>query len=321
MEPAGFLADVERAPATLRELAGSLEHGDVPIAAAPIALRHVLFVGMGSSMYAAGVVAAMLRAAGVHAVAELASSDLLPPPDPQLLVVAVSASGASAETVLAAARYRGISTLVAVTEDPASAVTEGADLILPLFAGVEGGGVACRSYRHTVAVLLALAEHLAPGLAPDLPAVIRRAAASTSGLLDGRDTWLPAIAEALDGPDGTWIVAAVSRLASAQQSALMLREGPRRPAQAGETGDWSHVDVYLTRTLDYRMLLMPGSRWDGELLRWTSERRSTVVTIGARVPGARYTVGYDGSDHPGVALLTDTTVAELVAHQWWTRPR
>ena len=42
----------------------------------------------------------------------------------------------------------------------------------------------------------------------------------------------------------------------------MLREGPRRAAIASETGEWSHVDVYLTKTLDYRMLLLPGSRYE-----------------------------------------------------------
>jgi hypothetical protein len=55
----------------------------------------------------------------------------------------------------------------------------------------------------------------------------------------------------------------------------------RRPAVGCETGDWSHVDVYLTKTLDYRTLLLAGSRWEGELLRWTTERTSTVVAVGA----------------------------------------
>ena len=70
---------------------------------------------MGSSTYAAGVVAAQLRARGVDAVAELASSDLLPPPDPRTLVVAISASGGSRETLSATSPYAGRAPLVAVT--------------------------------------------------------------------------------------------------------------------------------------------------------------------------------------------------------------
>jgi glutamine---fructose-6-phosphate transaminase (isomerizing) len=245
-------------------------------------------------------------------VAELASSSLLPPPADGLLVVAVSASGGSAETVQAVEPYLGRSTVVVVTEGPDSALTQGADLWLPLLAGAEVGGVACRSYRNTLAVLLALAEHLSPGVAPDLARSCGRAAIATETLLNSRDRWLPHLSEALDGRDGCWVVAPAARLASAQQSALMLREGPRRPAHACETGDWSHVDVYLTQTQDYRMLLLPGSAWDGELLRWTAKRDSVVVTVGV---GA---LAYDGAQDRDVALLTETTFAELVAHRWWS---
>ncbi len=60
----------------------------------------------------------------------------------------------------------------------------------------------------------------------------------------------------------------------------MVREGPRRAADGCETGDWNHVDVYLTKTLDYRALLFTGSRFDDEARRWMAERRSHVVTVG-----------------------------------------
>jgi glucosamine 6-phosphate synthetase-like amidotransferase/phosphosugar isomerase protein len=264
------------------------------------------------------VAAARLRAAGVRAVAELASSELLPPADPKTLVVAVSASGASAETVAAAARYLGRSRVVAVTEDAGSALTRGADQVVPLLVGPEVGGVACRSYRHTLAVLLALAGQLAPAAAVDLSQSCRSAADATARLLETAATWCQPVTELLDGPDGCWVVAPAARLSSAQQSALMLREGPRRPAHAAETGDWSHVDVYLTRTLDYRMLLLPGSAWDGELLGWTAERGSTIVAVGATVPGSRRTVSYAGWERRDVALLTETTVAEVVAQRLWS---
>jgi glutamine---fructose-6-phosphate transaminase (isomerizing) len=318
MDPRGFLLDVERVPDTLAGLADALEDGRLPLdAVRPAQVEQVLLLAMGSSAYAAGVVAARLRAAGVHAVAELASSPLLPPPAPGMLVLAVSAGGSSAETVGAAARYAGRAMLVAVTDVPGSALAEAADDVLPLLAGIEVGGVACRSYRHTLAVLLAVAERLAPGCAPGIPAACRTAAGSTAALLAGRDGWLPAAAELLAGPDGVWVVAPADRLASAQQSALMMREGPRVPAHACETGDWSHVDVYLTATLDYRMLLMPGSAWDGELLGWTARRHSTVVSVGAAVGGGQLDVGFPMALDRDVAMLTETTVGELVAHRWW----
>jgi hypothetical protein len=97
----------------------------------------------------------------------------------------------------------------------------------------------------------------------------------------------------------------------------MLREGPRRAAVACETGDWSHVDVYLTKTLDYRMLLLAGSPWQAELLRWTRERDATVVAVGEDVADARATVRYRHDEDDDVRLLSEVLVAELVAADLW----
>ena len=114
-----------------------------------------------------------------------------------------------------------------------------------------------------------------------------------------------------------YVAAPARRFASAQQSALMVREGPRRPSTACETGDWNHVDVYLTKTLDYRLLLLAGSRSDAELLTWTSDRRSTVVAVGADRESAALSVRYRHDGEDDVRLLAETFVAELVAQHWW----
>jgi fructoselysine-6-P-deglycase FrlB-like protein len=314
VDAAGFLTDLERKPEALDALATAVDSGDL-VPELPDPVGPLLLLGMGSSAYAAGVAAARLRAAGVAAVAELASSQLLPPPDPSLTVVAISASGGSVETRHALDRYVGRSRVVALTNVAGSPVTRGADSVWPLLAGPEVGGVACRSYQHTVAALLML-EQAVTGGARSPAAAVRRAAAASADLLDRRPDWLPRTAELLAGPDGLAVVAPAHRLSSAQQSSLMVREGPRRPAVACETGDWSHVDVYLTRTLDYRMLLLPGSRYEPELLAWTGERGATVVCVGADVPGTA-AVRYRHDDDEDVRLLSEVLVAELVAHRWW----
>ena len=89
-----FTADLEARPSALGDLQRVLVTDD-PWAQVPEEVGQVLFLGMGSSTFAASVAAARLRALGVDAVAELASSELLPPPDPEQLVVAISASGGS----------------------------------------------------------------------------------------------------------------------------------------------------------------------------------------------------------------------------------
>jgi hypothetical protein len=152
----------------------------------------------------------------------------------------------------------------------------------------------------------------------DLAALVRSAAGATADLLDRRSDWLPEVASCLAGPDGVAVVAPARRMCSAQQSALMVREGPRRPAVACETGDWSHVDGYLTKTQDYRMLLLPGSRYEDELFAWTEQRGSSVVSVGADRPGAVVAVRYQHDDVDDVRLLTEVLVTELVAHRWWS---
>ena len=93
----------------------------------------------------------------------------------------------------------------------------------------------------------------------------------------------------------------------------MFREGPRLQADACETGDWLHVDVYLTKPLAYRAVMCTGSRFDADVERWLEQRGGRAVRVG--VGGIRYR----GDDDPDVALLTETLVPELLAADVWRR--
>ena len=316
MEPDLFAADLAEKPARLDALADALA-GDDPWNALPDDVGRVVLVGMGSSAYASGVCAARLRSRGIDAVSELASSDLRTQVRPGDVVIAVSAGGGSRETASAVEHYRDRAPVVLLTNKPESELAQSVSAVVDLRAGAERGGVACRSFQHTLVLLLALERRLV-GLDRDLSALVHRSAEASADLAARADEWLPPVRTLLDGPDGTHVVAPVSRLSSAQQSALMLREGPRRSAHAHETGDWSHVDVYLTKTTDYRMLLLAGSRWEDELLRWCAERGSTVVAVGADVEGAAFSLRYQHDDDHDVRLVTEVLVAELVAADLWS---
>ena len=122
----------------------------------------------------------------------------------------------------------------------------------------------------------------------------------------------------LDGPHGVYAIAPVERISSALQGALMVREGPRRPADGCETGDWSHVDVYLTKTTDYRLLVFAGSPWEVQMAEWTTLRGSTVVGVGGDVPGAGRNLRYPGDTDDDVRLLTEVLVPELIAAWVWS---
>ncbi|TMR23071.1 SIS domain-containing protein [Nonomuraea turkmeniaca] len=311
-----YLSDLESKPESLTALADALTAED-PFAKLPESPARVLFLGMGSSRYAAGVAALRLRAAGVDAYADYASATATYPSSKDTLIIPISATGGSRETLDASDRYaRGPAFVAALTNVPGSPLAERADLVIPMHAGKERGGVACRTFQHTLALLLALETKLT-GADRDVPALIKKSAEATADLLDRRDEWLPLTMELLDGPHGVYTIAPAERLSSAEQSALMVREGPRRAADACETGDWAHVDVYLTKTLDYRALLFPGSRYDAQAMDWVRERGSTVIAVGAEVKDAATAVRYAHDDDPDVALLTETLVAELVAAYWW----
>ncbi len=303
-DPDAFIRDLEAKPAALRDLASSLD-GDLWRGVDQA--DRLVFIGMGSSRFAALPIASMLRAGGRDVIVERASTAAAIPTGPGTLVVAVSASGSTRETVEALARHRsGGSTTVAITNGYGSALESTAHHHIALHAGDEAGGVASRTFQHTIGVLLALLD---PARAAS---AVRRAADATEDLLDRRSTWLPEAVETI-GEGSVFTIAPEERISSAEQGALMFREGPRLRADACETGDWLHVDVYLTKPLDYRAVLFTGSRFDADVARWIGERGGRVVRVGPS--GIRYA----GDDDRDVVLLTETLVPELVAADVWRR--
>lgn len=317
MKPDGFAADLLRKPDVLRALAEKLAAENPWAAAVPADTDRVVLLGMGSSAYAGGVAAARMRSRGIVAVSELASSQRLPTWGDGTLVVATSASGGSVETLDALSRLPASVPTVALTNTVDSAIIDLCDISVALDAEPEVGGVACRSYQHTLALLIALECHLTGTSTAGVAAAVARAADASEHLLATETDWLPEVSELLLGPSGTHLAAPAERFCSAQQGALMLREGPRRAAVGCETGDWSHVDVYLTKTTDYRLLTFAGSPWEDQLAEWTTARASTVVGVGGVVPGAGYTLRYPGDDDDDVRLLTEVLVPELVAARAW----
>jgi fructoselysine-6-P-deglycase FrlB-like protein len=306
-----FLTDLEAKPSRLRTLADDLPGDPWPLRERP---ANVVLLGLGSSRYAALAAAARLRARGVHAVAEYAGATAAAPGGPGTLAVGISASGETAETVEALGRHaRARSATVALTEAAgASALRDAADAVVGLSAGPEAGGVACRTYLHTLVRLLQLEAQLVADRVVDLADDARRAADAIDDLLARRPEWLDGVADHV-GAGPSFLLAPAARFANAAQGALMLREGPRLHATACESADWLHVDVYLTKPFGdrYRAVLFAGAEADDEIRRWLHERGSTWVEVGA---GA---LAYPGDGVERVRLLTEVLVPELAAATLW----
>jgi len=308
LHPEHFAADVRETVRVLSDPPADPE----PLEPLARRARRVLFLGMGSSRFAALDAATLLRSHGVEATAEMASTGLPQPAAADTLVLAISATGGSAETVTAMRRHLGASMVVGLTARPDSAIGQEADLCLQI-AGDGRSGVACASFRSTVAVLQQVCGLLVPG-AP--PGTLERAAEAAAAVLGQSHEWLLQAVELL-GSGPVHVLAPAERKGSAEQSALMLREVPRVPAYACETGDWSHVDVYLTKRPGHRALVLSGSRYEAEVMEWAAERGFPVVVAGGSLPGAALQIDLPGADAPFVRPLVETLVAELIAAELW----
>jgi fructoselysine-6-P-deglycase FrlB-like protein len=312
MNQPGFQSDILAEPATLEAMLTAYAGPSSPAAGLTLTTaRRVVMIGMGSSCFAAQTACVALRSRGIDAHAELASTAAPFPPSADTVAVGISASGRSAETVEALARHHGTSTTIAITNYPDRDVAAVADRTLPLLAGVEAGGVSCRSFQTTLALLALLGGHAVDELRPAVEAA--------QAIVDGRAGWLGELAERAAAAHTVYTIAPVERLSSALEAALMFREGPRLAADATETGDWLHVDVYLSKHTGYTALLFPGSRYDAEVMRWADERGSQVIAVGPPVAGAVQTVRFPHAHDPLVASLVETMVTELAASELWRR--
>ncbi len=261
-----------------------------------------VFTGLGSSRYAALLIATAMRTRGGNAWVEHASTSTPAKPTGDQVLVAISASGRTPEVVDAAGVHRGRSIVVAVTNEEASPLAAAADIVIPLGAGEERSGIACRTFRATIAALALLTGIAEPdGLRPSVDALRSR--------IDSRAAWLPPMVDLLDGAPSIDVLADGSLLGLAEQAALMLREAPRLPAHAAETGDWLHTGVYLALP-GHRALLFPGAAADAEVTATIRRRGGEVASIPPASEATRDAIR---------RVVVDSVVAELLACELWRR--
>jgi glucosamine--fructose-6-phosphate aminotransferase (isomerizing) len=295
--------DILGGPAALARLFRAYEVPDSPLASVLSSVpqgRRFAFAGMGSSRYAALLVVSEMRAAGQSAWVEHASTGSPAAPAPDLVFVAVSASGRTPEVVAAAHRHRGQSLVVAVTNDPRSVLAAGADHVLPLHAGTEGSGIATRTFRAAVAVLAMLGGRS--------PASLSSTVADLAVAIESAEPWVTETADAIDGVPAIDVLADESLLGLADQAALMLREAPRLPATAHDTGDWLHTAVYLAIP-GHRGLLFPGAAADAEVIATVERRGGVVIPMPSVVTDA----------DPIRRAIVESVTAELLAAELWRR--
>jgi len=311
-----LVRDIEGSPQALARL---LDRWAGPDPRLLDGVSRVAFVGLGSSRYAGLVAAASLRAHGVAAWAGYAGGAQPTAAAADLLLVAISASGATAEVVEAANRHRGISRVVAVTGDPDGPLAAAADAVVGLEAGVESAGISTRTFRATLAALALIGQAVTGG-GPALDA-LRPAVDALDDVIASRDLWLFEAADRLDGAPAIDVVADAADLGLAQQAALMLREAPRLPAGGHETADWSHTQVYLAYP-GHRVVVFTGSPSDGAVVDIVAGRGGESITVGSTtVARAVQHIETPHLDDPFADGIVRSVVGELLAAELWRRTR
>ena len=152
----------------------------------------------------------------------------------------------------------------------------------------------CRSYLHTLVMLLQLEQQLA-GTVHDLPRRVLAAADAIEICWPRRDQWLPEVLDVLDGPHGTWLMAPAERYGNALQGALMMREARAgRPMAARPATGTTSTSTSPSRSTTGRCCSpVPGST--RAAANWMHDRGSRFVAVGAPVEGmhdADYVVRY-----------------------------
>lgn len=293
-----FGADIEASPDALAALLAQPPPAPIPD------VGRLCLTGLGSSRYAADIVVAAWRAEGRTAWTELASGEQRTRPAADLTLVAISASGGTPEVVDAARRHRGTSRVIAVTNRADSALATAADEVVLLEAGAETSGIACRTFRATLAAL-----HLLGG-APS--STMQRLPDQIAERLPGSAAWASSVADTVDGAPAIDVLADSALGGLAEQAALMLREGPRLPAHAGDTADWLHVGVYLAWP-GHVVIRYPGSAADAELERTLRARGVGLVDVPGQPESGAHTGG------PVERAIVASVDAEILAQSLWGR--
>jgi glucosamine--fructose-6-phosphate aminotransferase (isomerizing) len=273
-----YLSDFRAQPETLKRLCLAYTSGDLDHSlgrAAGILRRADLpacLTGMGASYFALFAAKAMLdrarfpvRVEETGYLVEYGLSSLLPGQP----VVAVSQSGRSVEAARLAEELPSANPLIVITNDPTTALSLRAQVVLPLLADPDLS-VALKTYTATVALLLMLAVETTGAPAIDL----RRA------LVDGdpmgaaiarveRD--LPQILQFVGDPKWVPVLGRGPSLASAFGAGLLLKETAKLPAEGVDAGQFRHGAVEVIQKGMMAVLFAPRGRSAALNLRLATE--------------------------------------------------
>lgn len=263
-----FLSEINQQPEALASLLHHLRgDGGFHLEAAHdlCAGRDLHFVGMGSSMIAPLAVRPALVRFGIAAEIREAGELLHYTPDSipsEAVVVAISQSGESAETLRVVKSLSPSHRVLAVTNTPDSGLGRRGDVVLALCAGAEAA-ISTKTYSNTLALLHVLGALLTSGDVEAEASRLEKIAGDMQVVLDERRDEMVAAAGFFRGAAFLYFIARGPSLAAAHQGALTLNEGARLPTCALAGGTFRHGPLELAGEDFSAVIAAPqGSTWD-----------------------------------------------------------
>jgi glucosamine--fructose-6-phosphate aminotransferase (isomerizing) len=321
-----MLKEIHEQPRALRqclqgrvdELRGSVtleELDDVDLARAHL-------VAAGTSYHAALYGAQLLREDGVPAQAFLSHEyATAPPPTEDALVVGVSQSGETADTLAATreARRRGAETL-ALTNTVGSTMARECDHVCYIRSGPEIGVAATKTFAGQQTTLNLLTQVLSPGpVDRDLIAALRDLPSDVQAVLDS--TTAPDVGETYIDSDAYFFIGRGLNYPVALEGALKMKEITYNHAEGFAAGELKHGTLALVTPDTPVVATVTG---DGELARKTV---GNVKEVEARdAPVVAVTDGRSDVDryanhvleipetHPRTAAILANIQLQLVAY-------
>lgn len=258
-----LLAQPKALQDTLDGLAAAPPLGGLAQRLAAGEFKRIILTGMGSSFHALHPLALRLAERGFPAHM-VETSELVHDYAPLLrlgtLVVAVSQSGRSAETLRLLELCRGrplvgdsntsdpihphLSVanrlpLVGVTNTPDSPLAREADWLTLTRAGEEAS-VSCKTYLATLAGLAWLGEQITPGLEVDQVKSLSFVPGAVAQYLEGLQEHVSELFESMKGVRHLFLVGRGASLAAVGQGALIIKESARFPCEGLGSAAFRH---------------------------------------------------------------------------------
>ncbi len=282
-----MLKEIHEQPRALRqclrgrvdELGGTVDLGEL----GDLSPTSVQFVAAGTS-YHAGLYASLLfQTAGIPAQAFIASEyATAPPPIGDSLVIAVSQSGETADTLsaLREANRRGARTL-AVTNVVGSTAEREADHVFHVRAGPEIGVAATKTFSSQQAALNMVALALSPGEeSREIVAALRDLPGNVQALLDTSEA--ATVADAYVGSTAYFFIGRGYHYPVALEGALKMKEITYEHAEGFAAGELKHGTLALVTSETPVFAIVTG---DGEPARKTVGNVKEVEARDAPVIG------------------------------------